>query len=127
MRYGVFTEYSGSIHGVFICIGYVSGMYRLCVGYVSEGMGSEGVNKEDNESNKHPCAGAQKSKLSKPKTRSVVDKEDNTNNHSVAPTLCHGEGKYLSTIKKQFRFNNGNNFDSTMETINILWRERKEI
>ena len=23
-------------------------MYRLCVGYVSEGMGSEGVNKEDN-------------------------------------------------------------------------------
>ena len=46
MRYGVFTEYSGSIHGVFICIGYVSGMYRVCVGYVSEGMGSEGVNKQ---------------------------------------------------------------------------------
>ena len=26
-------------------------MYRLCVGYVSEGMGSEGVNKEDNIDN----------------------------------------------------------------------------
>ena len=56
-------------------------------------------NNGDNEYNKHPCAGAQRSKLSKPKTRSVVDKEDNTNNHSVAPTLCHGEGIYLSTMK----------------------------
>ena len=28
--------YSRSIHGVFICIGYVSVMYRLCIGYVSE-------------------------------------------------------------------------------------------
>ena len=74
-------------------------MYRLCVGNVTEEKSSEGVNKEDNESNKHPCAGAQRSKLSKPKTRSVVDKEDNTNNHSVAPTLCHGEGIYLSTMK----------------------------
>ena len=34
--HGVFAEYSGSIHGVFICIGYVSVMYRLCIGYVSE-------------------------------------------------------------------------------------------
>ena len=24
--------YSRSIHGVFICIGYVSVMYRLCIG-----------------------------------------------------------------------------------------------
>ena len=52
--------YSRGIHGVFICIGYVSVMYRLCVGNVTEDTGSEGVNKEDNESNKHPCAGAQK-------------------------------------------------------------------
>ena len=36
LKIGVFAEYSGSIHGVFICIGYVSVMYRLCIGYVSE-------------------------------------------------------------------------------------------
>ena len=30
--HGVFAEYSGSIHGVFICIGYVSVMYRLSIG-----------------------------------------------------------------------------------------------
>ena len=91
-RLGVFMGYSRDIHGVFICIGYVSVMYRLCVGNVTEEKRSEGVNKEDNESNKHPCAGAQRSKRSKPKTRSVVDEEDNINNHSVAPTLCHGGG-----------------------------------
>ena len=62
----VFMGYSRGIHGVFICIGYVSVMYRLCIGNVTEEKSSEGVNKEDNESNKHPCAGAQKSKLSKP-------------------------------------------------------------
>ena len=43
--------YSWGIHGVFICIGYVSVMYRLCVGYVTEHTGSEGVNKEDNIDN----------------------------------------------------------------------------
>ena len=91
--------YSWDIHGVFMGYSYVSVMYRLCVGNVTEEKSSEGGDKEDNESNKHPCAGAQRSKLSKPKTRSMVDKEDNTNNHSVAPTLCHGEGKYLSTMK----------------------------
>ena len=26
-----YVGYSGSIHGVFICIGYVSGMCRVCV------------------------------------------------------------------------------------------------
>ena len=57
----VFMGYSRAIHGVFICIGYVSVMYRLCIGYVTEEKSSEGgVNKEDKESNKHPCAGAQK-------------------------------------------------------------------
>jgi hypothetical protein len=35
-NYGVFVEYLWDIHGVFICIGYVSVMCRLCVGYVSE-------------------------------------------------------------------------------------------
>ena len=29
--HGLYVGYSGSIHGVFICIGYVSGMYRECV------------------------------------------------------------------------------------------------
>ena len=43
--------YSRGIHGVFICIGYVSVMYRLCVGYVTEEKSSEGVNKEDNIDN----------------------------------------------------------------------------
>ncbi len=32
----VFIGYSWGIHGIFICIGYVSVMYRLCIGYVSE-------------------------------------------------------------------------------------------
>ena len=58
--------------------------------------------------NKHPCAGAQRSKLSKPKTRSMVDKEDNIDNYSASPTLLSGEGKYLSTIKTII-FNNGDN------------------
>ena len=60
-------------------------MYRLCIGYVTEEKSSEGVNKEDNESNKHPCAGAQRSKLSKPQA-----------------------GIFINN-KKQFRFNNGDN------------------
>ena len=30
--------YSRGIHGVYICIEYVSGMYRVCIGYVSEGI-----------------------------------------------------------------------------------------
>ena len=33
---GVFMGYSWGIHGVYVCIGYVSGMYRVCIGYVSE-------------------------------------------------------------------------------------------
>ena len=41
--------YSRGIHGVFICIGYVSVMYLLCVGNVTEEKSSEGVNKEDND------------------------------------------------------------------------------
>ena len=62
-----------------------------------------------NENYKHPCAGAQKSKLSKLKTRSMVDKEDNINNYSylafartiitASPTLLSGEGIYLSTME----------------------------
>ena len=83
--------YSRGIHGVFICIGYVSVMYRLCIGYVSvmcrlcvgyatEHTGSEGVNKEDNIDNSSYLAFA----------RTII---------TVVPTLCHGEGIYLSTIK----------------------------
>ena len=33
--FGIFIGYSWGIHGVFICIGYVSVMCRLCIGYVS--------------------------------------------------------------------------------------------
>ena len=40
-----------------LCIGYVSVMCRLCDGGNEE---RERVNKKDKESNKHPCAGAQK-------------------------------------------------------------------
>ena len=36
---GIYAEYSWCIHGVFICIGYVSGMYRVCIGNVSNGTG----------------------------------------------------------------------------------------
>ena len=35
MRYGVFIEYMWDIRGVFTGYSYVSGMYRVCVGYVS--------------------------------------------------------------------------------------------
>ena len=35
MLYGVFMEYSWSIHGVFMGYSYVSVMYRLCIGYAS--------------------------------------------------------------------------------------------
>ena len=33
---GVFVRYSRSIRGIYVCIGYVSGMYRVCIGYLSE-------------------------------------------------------------------------------------------
>ena len=33
---GVFMGYSWDIHRIYICIGYVSVMYRLCIGYISE-------------------------------------------------------------------------------------------
>ena len=42
MMDGVFMGYSRGIHGVFICIGYVSVMCRLCIGYVTEEKSSEG-------------------------------------------------------------------------------------
>ena len=42
LRIGIFMEYSWSIHGVFICIGYVSGMYRVCIGNVSKATGRVG-------------------------------------------------------------------------------------
>ncbi len=42
---GIYAEYSWGIHGIYVCIGYVSGMYRLCIGYATEYTGSEGVAK----------------------------------------------------------------------------------
>ena len=33
---GAYAEYSGSIHRVYVCIGYVSGMYRVCIGNISK-------------------------------------------------------------------------------------------
>ena len=39
---GVFTGYTWGIHGIYVCIGYVSGMYRVCIGKVSKGTGSVG-------------------------------------------------------------------------------------
>ena len=33
--------YSWGIHGVYICIGYVSGMYRVCIGNVLKDSMSE--------------------------------------------------------------------------------------
>ena len=41
MRYGVFMEYMWDIRGVFTGYSYVSGMYRVCIGNVSEHTGSE--------------------------------------------------------------------------------------
>ena len=37
----VFTGYSWGIRRLYICIGYVSGMYRVCVGKVSKDTMSE--------------------------------------------------------------------------------------
>ena len=69
--------YAWDTRGIYVCVGYVSVMYRLCVGYVTEETRSEGVNKKDNENNKHPCAGAQKSKLSKPQAGIFINNENN--------------------------------------------------
>ena len=82
---GVFMGYSRGIHGVFICIGYVSVMYRLCIGNVTEEKSSEGVNKEDNENYKHPMARAPRN-----------------------PNYLNHKRGYLSTMKT-IRFNNGDN------------------
>ena len=39
--HGIYTGYSGSIHGVYICIGYVSGVCRVCIGKMSKRTGCE--------------------------------------------------------------------------------------
>ncbi len=39
---GVYAGYSWGIHGIYVCIGYVSGMYRVCIGKVSKVMGRVG-------------------------------------------------------------------------------------
>ena len=39
---GIYAGYSWSIHRIYVCIGYVSGMYRVCIGKVSKGTGSVG-------------------------------------------------------------------------------------
>ena len=44
---GIFVGYTWDIRMCRLCIGYVSVMYRLCVGNVTEETRSEGVNKED--------------------------------------------------------------------------------
>ena len=38
---GVFMGYTWGIHGIYVCIAYVSGMYRVCIGNVSEDSMSE--------------------------------------------------------------------------------------
>ena len=40
------SVHSRSIHGIFICIGYVSVMCRLCIGYVSEHHARKGESKK---------------------------------------------------------------------------------
>mgnify|MGYP003463642063 FL=1 len=39
-------DYSRTIHGIFICVGYVSGMCRLCIGCVLRLMADLEVNDE---------------------------------------------------------------------------------
>ena len=53
---GVFVGYSRDIRGVFICIGYVSVMCRLCIGYATEHTGSEGGRFINNENNDNNCS-----------------------------------------------------------------------
>ena len=38
----IYVEYSLGIRGIYICIGYVSGMYRVCIGKVLKGTGRKG-------------------------------------------------------------------------------------
>ena len=38
----VYAGYSWGIHGIYVCIGYVSGMYRVCIGNVSKATGRVG-------------------------------------------------------------------------------------
>ena len=90
-------------------------MYRLCVGYVTEEKSSEGVNKEDNESNKHPCAGAQKSKLSKPQAGIFINNKNNLD--STMETMrdnkhpCAGaQRSKLSKPQAGIFINNENNY-----------------
>ena len=40
--HGVFVGYSWGTRGIYVCVGYVSVMYRLCVGNVTEETRSEG-------------------------------------------------------------------------------------
>ena len=39
-------DYSRTIHGIFICVGYVSGMCRLCIGCVLKKKADLKVNDE---------------------------------------------------------------------------------
>ena len=48
--------YSWDIHGVFICVGYVSGMYRVCIGNVSGTGRSKREAREAREHTKMPRA-----------------------------------------------------------------------
>ena len=68
-------------------------------------------------------ASAKKSKLSKLKTRSMVDKEDNINNYSASPTLLSGEGIYLSTMET-IRFNNENNESQQWKQWEKQWEQK---
>ena len=37
----IYAEYSWGIHGIYVCIGYVSGMYRVCIGNMLKATGRE--------------------------------------------------------------------------------------
>ena len=45
--------YSWDIHGVFICVGYVSGMYRVCIGNVTDEKSSEEVRIQATETHRN--------------------------------------------------------------------------
>ena len=114
--------YSWDIHGVFICVGYVSVMYRLCVGYVTEYTGSEGGAKKqvknganhgrartgtDGHGNTEydtSYAYGERSKLSKPKMGIFINKENNKH-------PCAGaQRSKLSKPQAGIFINNENNY-----------------
>ena len=113
----IYAGYSWGIHGVYVCIGYVSGMCRVCVGKASKDTGSEkGSQGHGKRGNNYLLrAEREKSKLSKLQTDYYLQqpKQHKPTTHCARNNTASAKGIYVSTMKTMM-INNTNN--------NILWR-----